>query len=104
MRDKSSPNGYVGFDIDLLNELAKMMNFSYTIFEVDDHGQMDENGTWNGVVRTLMDREADIGLGTMHIFAEREEVIDFSVPYYDLVGFTVLMAIPPSKNTLFKVL
>jgi hypothetical protein len=28
----------------------------------------------------------DIGLGSMSVMAERETVIDFTVPYYDLVG------------------
>ncbi|XP_031634040.1 ionotropic receptor 25a-like [Contarinia nasturtii] len=104
MRDESAPRGYSGFDIDLMDEIARMANFNYTIIEADGHGMMNDSGVWNGVVRKLLDRDADIGLGTMQIMAERESVIDFSVPYYDLVGFTVLMAIPKSKNTLFKFL
>ena len=34
--------------------------------------------------------------------AERENVIDFTVPYYDLVGITILMKKPKAKTQLFK--
>lgn len=36
------------------------------------------------MVRKLIDKQADIGLGSMSVMAERETVIDFTVPYYDL--------------------
>ncbi len=34
--------------------------------------------------------------------AERENVIDFTVPYYDLVGITILMKKPEFKYSVFK--
>ena len=34
--------------------------------------------------------------------AERENVVDFTVPYYDLVGITILMKKPPFNPSLFK--
>lgn len=64
------------------------MNFEYTITEVEKHGYMDDNGKWNGVVRKLVDKDADIGLATIQIMTERATAIDFTVPYYDLVGIT----------------
>lgn len=36
--------------------------------------------------------------------AERENVIDFTVPYYDLVGISILMAKPQVSTSLFKFL
>jgi glutamate receptor, ionotropic, invertebrate len=48
-------------------------------------------GEWNGIVRKLIDKQADIGLGSMSVMAERETVIDFTVPYYDLVGITIMV-------------
>lgn len=104
MRDSSAKRGYIGYCIDLMDTVADFGNFDYTIAESDEHGQMDEDGVWNGVVRKLIDKEADIGLGTMQVMAERETVIDFTVPYYDLVGITVLMLLPRTKNSLFKFL
>ena len=36
--------------------------------------------------------------------AERENVIDFTVPYYDLVGITIMMNRPAVSTSLFKFL
>lgn len=36
--------------------------------------------------------------------AERENVIDFTVPYYDLVGITILMKKSKTPTSLFKFL
>lgn len=36
--------------------------------------------------------------------AERENVVDFTVPYYDLVGITILMKKPQTPTSLFKFL
>lgn len=104
MRDSLAKRGYIGYCIDLMDTIAGMADFDYTITEIDEFGQMNEHGIWNGVVRMLMDKEADIGLGTMSVMAERETVIDFTIPYYDLVGITILMLIPNSKDSLFKFL
>lgn len=87
-----------------MDTVAALANFDYVIVEADLHGRMDENGTWNGIVRMLIDKEVDIGLGTMQLMAERETAIDFTIPYYGVVGYTVLMARPKPKNSLFKFL
>ena len=55
------------------------------------YGEMDENGTWNGIMGELVNRKADIGIGAITMLADRESVIDFTVPFYDRVGITILM-------------
>lgn len=40
----------------------------------------------------------------MSVMAERETVIDFTVPYYDLVGIAILMQLPSTPSSLFKFL
>lgn len=82
------------------------MKFDYEITVVSDgkFGNMDDNGQWNGVVKELMEKRVDIGLGSMSVMAERENVIDFTVPYYDLVGITILMKLPEQQTSLFKFL
>ena len=35
--------------------------------------------------------------------AERENVVDFTVPYYDLVGISILMKKPEVKIFVFKI-
>lgn len=106
MKDDTVPGGYKGYCIDLLKEIAALVKFEYVIQEVEDgrFGNMDENGEWNGVVRKLIDKQADIGLGSMSVMAERETVIDFTVPYYDLVGITIMMQLPSTPSSLFKFL
>lgn len=90
--------------IDLMDTVASLANFDYIIVEAEEHGRIDDDGNWSGIVRMLIDKEIDIGLATMQIMAERETVIDFTIPYYDMVGYTVLMARPRPKSALFKFL
>ena len=55
---------------------------------------MNEKEEWDGMIKELVDKNADIGLGALAVMAERENVVDFTVPYYDLVGITILMKKP----------
>lgn len=91
MKDPTAPKGYKGYCIDLMDEIAKFLKFDYEIKEVEDQrfGNMDEKGEWNGVVRKLIDKQADIGLGSMSVMAERETVIDFTVPYVRYSQFKI---------------
>lgn len=43
-------------------------------------------------------------MGSLSVMAERENVVDFTVPYYDLVGITILMKKPQTPTSLFKFL
>jgi hypothetical protein len=36
MRDQKSPKGFKGFCIDMIDEIAKIVNFDYDIQEVED--------------------------------------------------------------------
>lgn len=104
MANKSAPKGYVGYCIDLMNQIAAKLDFEYEIEELPEFGKMDDDGIWNGVIEKLIDKEADIALGTMSVMSERETVIDFTVPFYDLVGITILMKLPRTPSSLFKFL
>lgn len=106
IRDEAAPKGFRGYCIDLIDAIAEIVKFDYDIKEVEDNkfGSMNDKGEWNGVVRKLIEKQADIGLGSMSVMAERETVIDFTVPYYDLVGITILMVLPSTPSSLFKFL
>lgn len=52
----------------------------------------------------MLEKRADLALGTISIMAERETAIDFTVPFYDLVGIAILMKKPKSPSALFKFL
>ena len=45
---------------------------------------------------------ADIALGALSVMAEREAFIDFTIPYYDLVGLSILMKRTSEETFLFK--
>ncbi|CAB4065384.1 GRIN [Lepeophtheirus salmonis] len=97
---------YSGYCIDLINELKELIEFEYEIYESPDgqYGRMDDNEEWNGMIRELIDKKADIALGALSVMAERENVIDFTVPYYDLVGIIIMMKKPKLPTSLFKFL
>ncbi|XP_077296416.1 ionotropic receptor 25a isoform X2 [Arctopsyche grandis] len=106
IKDLEKPKHFKGYCIDLIEEIREIVQFDYEITLVPDgkFGDMDEQGNWNGIVKELMEKRADIGLGSMSVMAERENVVDFTVPYYDLVGITILMKLPRTPTSLFKFL
>lgn len=106
IRDDAAPKGFKGYCIDLIEEIRQIVKFDYEISLSPDgnFGTMDENGNWNGIIKELMEKRADIGLTSLSVMAERETVVDFTVPYYDLVGITIMMKLPRNPTSLFKFL
>ncbi|XP_021939210.1 ionotropic receptor 25a isoform X4 [Zootermopsis nevadensis] len=104
--DGKNRTKFKGYCIDLIDEIRNITKFDYEIYEAPDKkfGNMDENGNWNGMIKELMLKNADIALGSLSVMAERENVVDFTVPYYDLVGITILMKKPKAATSLFKFL
>ncbi|XP_071115475.1 glutamate receptor ionotropic, kainate 2-like isoform X1 [Haliotis cracherodii] len=94
---------YEGFCVDLLDEISKRRQFNYSIRVVSTYGKL-KNGEWSGIVRELIDRKADLGLGGMSITHGREQVIDFTKPFITL-GITILYKKPtPKAPQLFSFL
>ncbi|CAG2254781.1 unnamed protein product [Mytilus edulis] len=95
---------YDGYCLDLLDAIADTADFEYEIEESPDGlvGAMSDDGSWDGVIKHLMDRKADIAVGPISVMAERENVVDFTVPYYDLVGLTILMKKPKFDYKITK--
>ena len=52
---------WVGLVPDIFNSLAKTQNFSYKFFKPRDGnwGAINEAGEWNGLIKDLIDDEAD---------------------------------------------
>uniref|UniRef100_A0A0N5C9D9 PBPe domain-containing protein n=1 Tax=Strongyloides papillosus TaxID=174720 RepID=A0A0N5C9D9_STREA len=101
-----SNNNLEGYCIDLLNYIQSDLNFNYTLYLVEDNlfGSPDENGIWNGVVGDIVSGNADFSIAALAVMAEREVEIDYTIPYYDLVGTTILMKKTVVDNSLFKFL
>lgn len=51
-----------------------------------------EKKEWNGLVRALMDEKADMSLASLSITPERNQMIDFSVPFLE-TGITIIVAV-----------
>ena len=49
-----------------------------------------------------MFRRADIGIGAISVMADRAMVIDYTVPYYNMVGFTVLIRKVKQSSDIWK--
>ena len=49
-----------------------------------------------------MFRQADIGIGAISVNVDREKVIDFTVPYYEMVGFTFLIRKVKQSTDIWK--
>ncbi|XP_046667622.1 glutamate receptor ionotropic, kainate 1-like isoform X1 [Homalodisca vitripennis] len=100
LENTSTPR-FEGFCIDLLKEIADMVGFEYRIQLVPDgkYGVYDpDTGEWNGIVRQLMDKKADLAVGSMTINYARESVIDFTKPFMNL-GISILFKVPTSQET-----
>ncbi|XP_063237624.1 glutamate receptor ionotropic, kainate 2 isoform X3 [Bacillus rossius redtenbacheri] len=100
-RNLSGNARYEGFCIDLLKWIAGQVGFHYVIRLVPDHmyGVYDpETREWNGIVRELMDKRADLAVASMTINYARESVIDFTKPFMNL-GIGILFKVPTSQPT-----
>ncbi|XP_070159838.1 glutamate receptor ionotropic, kainate 2 isoform X2 [Polyergus mexicanus] len=92
---------FEGFCIDLLKWIAGQVGFQYAIKLVPDHmyGVYDpETKEWNGIVRELMEKRADLAVASMTINYARESVIDFTKPFMNL-GIGILFKVPSSQPT-----
>ncbi|XP_044011017.1 glutamate receptor ionotropic, kainate 1 isoform X3 [Aphidius gifuensis] len=86
---------FEGFCIDLLKWIAAQVGFQYAIRLVPDHmyGVYDpETKEYNGIVRELMEKRADLAVASMTINYARESVIDFTKPFMNL-GIGILFKV-----------
>lgn len=70
-----------GYYIDILNMLKEELNFTYTLSVVPDdmYGAQLPNGSWNGLIGSIIRNESDIALAPLRITANREKYVDFTV-------------------------
>ena len=78
--------------MDLLAELGSKLGCTFSIHMVADgrYGQYDSaSGAWTGMIGEVISGAADMAVVDMTITSQREEVVDFSVPFMH-VGITAL--------------
>lgn len=56
-KNKSINEQYEGYCVDLIKEIARILEFKYQIKLVDDgvHGRKNERGEWNGMIKELIE-------------------------------------------------
>ncbi|XP_074598215.1 ionotropic receptor 25a-like [Brevipalpus obovatus] len=108
---RSSNGTWYGYCIDLLEliqaELAPEDKFDYELYESPNgkYGEKDpKTGKWDGMMGQIQDKKAEIAISGVFVMAEREGVVDFTVPYYDLVGVSLLMKKTATSSHMFKFL
>ena len=69
-------SGYFG---EVWNTLQEVLKFNGSIFPTADgnFGALDSNGKWNGVIGTLVRKEADVSICALSVSKERAEFVDF---------------------------
>ena len=63
-----------GFAVELWAEIAKLAGFAYEVREAESA---------QALVDALAAKQGDVGLGALSITSQREQVIDFSYPFYN---------------------
>ena len=87
---KDSAGNLIGFEVELANELCKIMKYDCTIVEQD----------WDGMIPALVSRKFDAIMAGMSITGERMKTINFSQGYADEVASLAVMK--GSKNEGLK--
>ena len=89
---KDAAGNLIGFEVELANELCKIMRHDCTIVEQD----------WDGMIPALVSRKFDAIMAGMSITDERKKTINFSQGYADEVASLAVMK--GSKNGGLKTL
>nr|QHN69187.1 ionotropic receptor 5 [Sirex nitobei] len=83
---------YEGFSVDLIAEIANILRFKYEFELVPDgrYGSYNhETKSWDGLVKRLLDHDAQLAICDLTITYERERAVDFTMPFMNL-GISIL--------------
>ncbi|XP_035699986.1 glutamate receptor ionotropic, kainate 2-like [Branchiostoma floridae] len=87
---------YEGFLIDMLNLMAKRLNFTFTI-DVRDNitigSQNETDGSWDGMIGLLARHEYDLALDAVSTRSFRLQAVDFTEPI-EMAGYYLIMRRP----------
>ncbi|CAH1103684.1 unnamed protein product [Psylliodes chrysocephalus] len=96
---------YEGFCLDLIAQIAKIVGFEFEIqlTEGGSYGFYDEiEDKWTGLIGDVLEKKAHLAISDITITQEREEVVDFSLPFMEL-GISLLHSKPDFGDTQYFV-
>ncbi|KRZ41437.1 Glutamate receptor ionotropic, kainate 2 [Trichinella pseudospiralis] len=95
-----------GYCIDVVEAIAEYLNFTYEYVDYtnEEFGSINELGRWSGLAGDLQRGVIDFAIGAIKVTFSREEMLDFTIPHYDLIGFRMLAKRPQSTDSFFRFL
>lgn len=78
---------FEGYSVDLIYEISQYLGFNYTFRLVPDgrYGSLDRKSKeWDGMIRELLDQRADLAIADLTITYDREQAVDFTMPFMNL--------------------
>ncbi|CAH1182546.1 unnamed protein product [Phyllotreta striolata] len=99
--EKLSGNAqFEGYAVDLIHEISRVLGFNYSIKLVPDgrHGSLNRaTKEWDGMIRELLDQKADLAIADLTITYDREQAVDFTMPFMNL-GISILYRKPIKQS------
>ncbi|XP_076630842.1 kainate-type ionotropic glutamate receptor subunit 1D isoform X3 [Colletes latitarsis] len=87
---------FEGYSVDLIFEISRILGFNYTFRLVPDgrYGSYNkQTKEWDGMMKELLDQKADLAIADLTITYEREQAVDFTMPFMNL-GISILYRKP----------
>ncbi|XP_063706124.1 glutamate receptor ionotropic, kainate glr-3 [Culicoides brevitarsis] len=77
---------YGGVEVKIMEALQDVMNFTAIFYELEHSddvkwGQMNENGSYTGLLKEMDDAKSDFALADLHYTTFNLQVLDLSIPY-----------------------
>ncbi|XP_053678386.1 glutamate receptor ionotropic, kainate 2-like [Anopheles nili] len=97
-------NRFEGYSLELIDGISKILGFQYRMELVPDgkYGSYNKiTKKWDGLVKHLLDRKADLAVCDLTITYERRTAVDFTMPFMTL-GISILYAKPQGCDILPK--
>ncbi|XP_063675309.1 glutamate receptor ionotropic, kainate 2-like [Bolinopsis microptera] len=101
-KDPKNKDCYSGLCIELVELLASILEFDYDYVLSEDNkfGSPEANGTWNGLIKMLLEGKIDVGAVNFAMNKARESAIDFTMPFIN-TGLVMTTKIKESKSDPF---
>ena len=96
---KYNSSTYSGYYIHLMALIAESMNFTYHVIgPMDQKYGSVENGQWTGMIRQLVDKEADVAASLTQTYERGQVVTQIKTPV--LIGYEVVMYHKPEPSAM----